>query len=304
MESILSLEPKKLTYVGIGSCPHTFVESEVEAKYDQLIPPCFHENLTEGMLIIHFDPAFKNCSDFLHQYFEKWGLIPVECEGGYHWIGECMEVILIWESINHDEHYWFFESLCDKVLQTGGKLVIQEYTGYSLENLNKRLYQAFPEKELFKRRILLDMTFETDSGCCTDMTKAQPFYDSYRNFLNVHFCTPKEITQWAGKYVELDIILVKKYKGKFLQSLNDMHCDYRRKLKGETLLFGSEFYSDDSTPDEIMRVLQGQLTIYLDILVFLRVITQSTMKEIQKLFEEYKTTDPYAWYQDVRKHIP
>jgi hypothetical protein len=28
------------------------------------------------------------------------------------------------------------------------------------------------------------------------------------------------------------------------------------------------------------------------------------MKEIQKLFEEYKTSDPYAWYQDVRKHIP
>lgn len=310
MESILrcvQLEPMELTYLGIGSSPHLQSGQTLEPKYDQLVPQCFHEVLLRDkkhMRIIHFDPDFSNCVEFLHSYFETWNLVPMEFTGGMSWLGEYLEVIVIPESIDHNEHLWFFQSLTESVLDRGGKLIIQEYTGYELDKLNKTLYAMAPNKELYKRRILLDMTYGTDTGCSTDMTKAQPFYDYNLNFLNLHFMTDEDALRWAGISMKLDEILRRKYITKFLQGLNNIHVDYRRRLKGDTLMFGHPNYNESSTPDDIMRVLQESLSSSFAILLALHSVPRDAERILKSHFLTYKGCDPYKWYESVRKVIP
>ena len=73
------------------------------------------------------------------------------------------------------------------------------------------------------------MTYETDTGCCTDMTKAQPFYDYDGNFLNLHFMTDDDAKRWVHISLKLDEILKQKYITKYLRDLNNIHVDYRRR---------------------------------------------------------------------------
>ena len=310
MESILrcvSLEPVPLTYVGIGSSPHLGPEQELDAKYDQLIPSCFHEFLVKDKLymrIIHFDPDFERCLEFLNKYFEKWNLTPIDFSEGYSWIGEHLEVIVIPQMVSHTDHYWFFQGLCEGILQTKGKLVIQQYTGDELLPLNTKLYEESPNKELFKKRALLDMTYGTDCGCCTDMTKSQPFYDYDLNFLNLHFMTDEDAKRWIGISLKLDDILKKKYLTRFLQSLNNIHVDYRRKLRGDPIMFGSPKYTDTSTADEIMNVLQNELSVSFEILVKTNYLEREMLPVLQDLFHQYKSYDPYKWYEAVKALLP
>lgn len=310
METILrhvSLEPMDFTYLGIGSCPHVAQGQTLEPKYDQLIPTCFHEFLLHDkkhMRIIHFDPAFDTYKEFLHEYFGKWNLIPMEIEGGWSWVGEYLEVILLNQRIDHEEHFWFFQSLCEAILQTKGRLVIQEYTGYELKRLNQKLYDSMEQKELYKRRCLLDMTYGTDTGCCTDMTKAQPFYDYNLNFLNLHFMTDEDAKRWIHISLKLDEILKRIYLTKFLTHLNNIHVDYRRKLKGDSIMFGHPLYTDESSCDEIMKVLQSELQKSFEILVMLKKIDPEKKPQLQNLFETYKTQDPYKWYESVKQVLP
>ena len=310
MESILDLakkEPMELTYLGIGSSPHLLANQTLDAKYDQLIPLCFHEFLVKDkkpMRIVHFDPDFANCVEFLHAYFEKWNLLPLDCSYGLRWIGQHMDVIVVSEMIHHDEHFWFFQNLSETILQRKGKLVIQEYTGYELKTLNEKLYEGAQNKELYKRRVLLDMTYGTDTGCCTDMTKAQPFYDYDLNFLNLHFLTDEEAYRWIHVSLKLDEILKQKYVTKYLQTLNNVHVDYRRRLKGESCMFGNPLYSDESSPEEIMRVLQEALQISIRMLRKIQYLDEEAEKTFKSLCLTYKGADPYKWYDSMRKVIP
>jgi hypothetical protein len=310
METILqtiSDEPMAMTYLGIGSAPHLSNDAKLEAKYDQLIPTCFHEMLhheTKTMRILHFDPWFEQQKNFLLKYFEDWKLVPVECAEGFHWIGEKLDIYVFPSRIEHEDHFWFFESLVERILNTGGKLLVQEYTGYDNQGLNTKLYQACPEKEKYTRRILFDMTYGTDTGCCTDMTKAQPFYDYNGNFINLHFMTESDAKRWVGISQKLDTILRQKYIAKYLQTLNTYHVDYRRRLKGETCLYGSPFYTNESSPDEIMKVLQQQLLINFDILQATQLVQASHKATLQELFQSYKEKDPYKWYDSVAKLLP
>jgi hypothetical protein len=308
MEAILkaaTVEPVSFTYLGIGSAPYIGPEKELDGKVDQILPLCFREFLhaKRQMRIIHFDPCFANCGEFLQQYFEKLGLLPMDCAFGYHWIGEAVEVFILPERIQHEEQYWFFESLTKAILETGGRLVIQEYTGYSQKELSQKLYNASPNKEHFKRRILLDMTYGTDSGCMTDMTKARPFYDSSFNFINLHHLTDTEAVHWIGHSPELNSLLQKIYSTKILSALNNIHVDYRRKLRGESCMFGSSDYSDESSADDIMKVLQNELHKCFNVLSKINCMEKERMSAIQTLFENYKTHDPYKWYDAVRKML-
>jgi hypothetical protein len=310
MERILRTvfyEPVDITYVGIGSSPHLTADQLLQPKYDQLVPQCFHEFLLKDkkhIRIIHFDPDFANCVEFLHVYFEKWNLLPMEFSEGMSWIGENLEVLVIPERIDHDEQFWFFQQLCDSILQTKGKLVIQEFTGYDVQPLNRKLYEATENKELFKRRILIDMTYGTDIGCSTDMTKAQPFYDFDLNFLNLHFMTDEDAKRWVHVSLKLDAILKQKYIAKYLQLLNNIHVDYRRRLKGEPCMFGHPNYTDSSTPDEIMRVLETSLQLPIEILLGLQVLGKEDVDKIKNFYANAKTMDPYKWYDAMRKVIP
>ena len=309
MESILKRceeDPMKMTYLGIGSAPHVSEPSQLSQKEDQLIPLCFHELMKKEKMpirILHFDPWFEKLQGFLTVYFERWDLVPVEFPGGMCWMGDGMEVILISSCVDHKEDLWFFETLCQTILGKKGKLVIQEFTGYSLEKLREALLASAPQKELFKRRVLIDMTYGTDLNCSTDMSKARPFYDYDGNFLNLHFLSATDALRWVGISTKVDEILKQKYIGQFLQILNNMHVDYRRRLKQDPVLFGSDLYTTDASPDEIMRALQTTLTPIFEILTKLRVVGSEENERKESLFLLYKSHDPYKWYDAMRKLI-
>lgn len=308
MKSILNIiddDPYELTYLGIGSCP-SIVKGHLHIQHDQLIPYCFHERLLKEkkqMRIIHFDPFFDSYKEFLNKYFEEWNTIPLEFEGGYRWLSETLDVLILPSRLEHKEDYKFFQTLSSTILNTKGKLIIQEYTGNSLQTLNERLYKECSQKELFKRRILLDMTFGTDMSCSTDMMRAQPFYDSSGNFVNLHFMNDVEVLRRIGISVELDTLLRKKYKSKFLETLNTIHVDYRRRLKGESVMYGSSHYTNNSTPEEIMIILQRKLTTYITLLHQLHVLQDEDERTLEEAFANYSRYDPYKWYDVIYKVV-
>jgi hypothetical protein len=310
MEAILkaiSLEPMDLTYLGIGSSPHLSNDQTLDAKHDQLIPLCFHDFILKekkSMRILHFDPHFDSQWEFLHKYFEGWNLLPMEFPGGKSWVSDTLEVIVLPQNLEHEDHYWFFEHMTETILNTKGKLAIQEYTGYELQPLQQKLYQATSQKEKFKRRILLDMSYGTDLGCCTDMTKLQPFYEYNGDFLNLQYLTEDTAKRYIGVSLALDERFKQKYRALFLQTLNHMHVDYRRKLKGESVMYGDSRYTETSSPDEIMDILQQTLRKIIEVLIPLRVLSEQSQEKLESLFASYKEHDPYKWYGYVSNVLP
>jgi hypothetical protein len=309
MEAILSRcsqEPVELTYLGIGSCPHVPKGGRLEPKYDQIFPSCFHQRVAvdkRPMRLVHFDPQFSNCKEFLDEYFAELKMAPYEFEGGYAYVGDCCEALFVPAMLDHKEHLWFFESLVDILLETKGKFILQEYTGYSLNELNQSLYERCPQKELYKRRILLDMTFGTDLGCCTDMTKIQPFYDYSSNFLNLHFMEQKELLRWIEVSPGLDKIIKQRAKTEFLQTLNQMHVDYRRKLRGEPPLSLSPLYDEHTSSERLMEILQDSLRKPFAVLMALHVVSSEAKSSLEEAFASYKGKDPYKWYDSVYKLV-
>ena len=308
LNSILKIiddDPYEMNYLGIGSCP-SIVKGHLHIQNDQLVPYCFREHILKEkkqLRIVHFDPFFENYKEFLKNYFEEWNTIPLDYKGGYRWINETLDIIIIPDRLEHKEDYIFFQNLSSSILNAKGKLVVQEYTGQSLKELNRKLYTHCEQKELFKRRILLDMTFETDSGCSTDMMRIKPFYDSSSHFINLHFMKDNEVGRRIGSSPELDTLLRKKYTSKFLHTLNSIHVDYRRKLKGESVMYGSSHYTNNSSPDEIMIILQRKLTNYFSLLYALHVVSDEDKKKLQEAFASYTTYDPYKWYDVLYKLV-
>jgi hypothetical protein len=310
MERILhsiSEEPFDFTYLGIGSAPHITSSESLDPKYDQLVPSCFSDKIKDSQKtfrLLHFDPWFDHCEGFLDSYFGNLGLIRIDFEGGYRWINNHIDVIVIPSSISHQDHLWFFQRLVNSILNTKGTLLIQEYTGYELSDLRKNLYATTALREKFKRRILVDMTYGTDIGCCTDMTIAQPFYDYDGNFLNVALFSEEETKRWIGVSLKLDTILCKIYTFRFLSDLNSIHVDYRRRLKGDTTMYGSSEYTDITSADTIMQVLQRRLLKSFDILLTTNIVGKREQETLHSLFQTYKNDDPYKWYDKVYKLIP
>ena len=310
METILHIqsdEPVDITYLGIGSCPHVLEGQKLDPNVDQLIPQCLTEfivQMKKPMRIVHIDPAFDRYKPFLDTYFKDYNVISVEFQHGYRWMNDSLDILIIPDRIEHKDHLWFFEGLVDIVLNTKGKLLIQEYTGYEVKDLHQKLYESCSQKEKYKRRVLLDMTYGTDTGCCTDMLKAQPFYDYNGDFLNLQFMTDADAKRWVGISLKLDELLRKKYTTHYLQTLNSIHVDYRRKLKGDTLMYGSSEYTEASSPDEIMVVLQKRLSTSLELLLLLRGVDAESKQKFEQLCKDYKMYDPYKWYDMMNKLMP
>lgn len=304
MNSILrrcAEEPVGLTYLAIGSCPHPTPEFPLTSKTDQLFPLCFHERVTtdkEPMRLIHFDPGFQRSEEVLRGYWSELKMTKIDWEEGDHWISDTLDVLLVSDFLSQTDHLWFLESLVETILETKGKLVIQDYTGASLQDLRTKLFTSCPQKELFKRRILLDMSYGTDCGCSTDMTVVQPFYDLSSNFLPLHWMNPDDLKSWCGRTPKLDAMLLKRTRAQYLEALNHIHVDYRRKKQGLTVLYGSPLYSNDSSCEEVLSVLRITLVPLADLLQALRKGAPLVSK-LTTLFETALTEDPYKWYEKV-----
>jgi hypothetical protein len=68
-------------------------------------------------------------------------------------------------------------------------------------------------------------------------------------------------------------------------------------------MFHNKYYNESSTPDEIMAVLQKLLSERYDIFRKMKLISPEKEQEIIILFQNYRTIDPYKWYDSVNKII-
>ena len=79
--------------------------------------------------------------------------------------------------------------------------------------------------------------------------------------------------------------------------------NYRRRVKGDTLMNTCEWYGESATPDEIMSVLQNEINQTLPVLTQLGYLTPEKKTALHELFKEYYMVDMYEWSSLVKKVI-
>ena len=276
------------TYVGIGSCPHHETVEELTDAWDQLIPVFIRGKAAK---IIHYDPAFEVREEFLNDYFEMKNFNKVDT---FHWVSSLMEVILHPKRFEHPEDDHILEELAEAAIRTDAKLIVQEFTGKELTESFKAAYAKSSSPHNFKRNVLFDITYGNDCHCMTDMTKYRPLYNKHGDLINFLLYTEKEIHTLIGLSTEVNNLIKIYYVKKYLTIIN-LQVDYRRKLKGDGILFPMNGYSEESTPDEIMACLQSKIKPILSIFDSLGMMSPQKLGILESLLSNYRDYDVYKW---------
>jgi len=309
--------PREFTYLGIGTTPHLSVD-KLDEKWDQILPVFLLEYIQktdDSIRVIHIDPSYEGKLNFLHSYFKtgNWRSkvninFEYDTSDGLHvWRSEDhrIEIIFIFDSFNHNNNWNnkdndpFFDHYINIVLSNNHKLVVQEFTGFELDRLFKSLYNKSKNKELFKKKILFDVSYGNDCSCMTDLTVHKPVYDKNGDFYNFTLYNDKDFINIIGVNERIDNIIRKYFEKVYRSKVNDIHVDYRRKLKGDNILFNNPRYNNNSKPDEIMMILQDELSQLIKVFQQLKIINEDKMKLINELFSNYFEYDVYKWNQSV-----
>jgi hypothetical protein len=200
----------------------------------------------------------------------------------------------------------FLEEMSEKVLDVGGKMVVQDFSsGMSDQYLSDAFQTAFQKTsrpDTFKKNILFDITYG-EASCSTDMSTTRPVYDRNGNFINFAQYSQKEMLEIWGYDKALDKLTKKLFLKKFRTVLDELHGNYRRRFLGSTLLYKKAEYDDTSESAVVMEVLQKELHKVFEILMMMGIVTEEKKSEMNMLFANYKTIDMYHWNNCVRKLI-
>ena len=325
-------DPVDFTYVGIGSAPRFEDPTQMTPEYDQILPSFILDLIFIGsahaqtVRCYHFDPRFdlnviKNYLEhkdmgFVYEPFEEKNNI-------YIFRTNCLELIFIKEFFQHTpvQHPngpvlteadfkktddGLLEALCEITLLHKKHLIVQEFTGTSIQSLFKELYAKSYERNDFKNRILFDITYNTDWGCCVDMGKYKPIYKKDGHFFNFTLATEAELQKLVGTHIKIDEFIGIYFKREYKNTLNNYCVDYRRKLlRNEPGLFLKPEDGVDETTDAdtIMGLLQKKLKFYLPILKSVRVIDDFKIQYATDLMTTYHNYDPYKWYDEMDKIV-
>ena len=210
------------------------------------------------------------------------------------WSNDFIEIILSKEAIYHPESDWFLKEMADKVLEAEGRLVVQEFTGRELSDTCKLIYTSTLSKDMFRKKILFDITYGEACHCVTNMTKYKPFYDIQGNFYNFTLYTLKEMVDYIGISKQMDTLIYSYFYKEYKKILNEQHVQYRRNLMKMDNATGED-------PDKMMASLQSNLKSLFPIF---RALTNLKEEELSKLFDEYRLYDVYKWYNLVNNHLP
>ena len=237
--SFLSLTPASFNYVGIGSCPHSTVLADLNDAWDQLVPVFVRERLrTDFVRCIHFDPAFDHRLDFLKEYFATRHpsltySAPTDHTPFHAWTSRGFEVLLASHAFDHPTDDGFLEQLSEKILDVGGKLVVQDFSsGMSDQYLSDAFQNAFQKTtrpDSFKKSILFDMTYG-EASCSTDMSTTRPVYDREGDFINFAQFKPQEMLAIWGYNPALDKLTKKLFMKKLLLQLTWPNVKIREQL--------------------------------------------------------------------------
>lgn len=313
------IEPS-FVYVGIGSCPHTQIITEYTDNWNQILPVFMRDVLETTSLpvrILHFDPAFGYQPDkieFLQAYFDSISLQLAYDPETKTWSNKRVTIILSSMSFNHTDKYmsvkesddWFLEELAAHVIQTNSKLVVQEFTGRDLDQVFKTAFNKSPTQNKFKNNILFDITYGTNSTCSTNMSNYKPLYDVRENFCNLLLNTPDELKRYIGTNPRVDEYVKQYFTKQYNTILNNYHVDYRRRTRGETILFTNELYNDTSSPELIMELLETELCSLIPVFRDLKVTNiekESRLFLLLETYKSYKGNDMYTWYNLAKSVI-
>jgi len=318
MNSLLSAlgNSPDLTYVGVGSAIHDL--PGLSPKSDQIIPVFVGEAMIEGHTVtaIHFDPMFKY--DIMEEYFKKRYPMAEMRHLGYAWYWKfgLLEVYILPMAFEHKSHgdlaedddVDFIDALINRVLHSArGRLVFQQYTGYDPVATFKGLYAASKRQADFKDRVLFDVSYGADTGCCTDMTRWKPIIAPHGGFMNFLLYDTDEMRSIIGFRRDVDELIYGYFKKDFIQTVNDNHVNYRRRLRGEDCMFTVGFpYGVAADPDEIMRHLIGRINWHADIFRRLGYLKPENEIQLAQLLLTYKPSqgvNVYDWYSAITKIV-
>lgn len=303
-----------LTYIGVGSAIHDL--PGLSSKSDQIIPVFIGEAMMEGRTVtaIHFDPMFK--FDVMEEYFKKRYPMAEFRHLGYAWYWKfgLLEVYILPMSFEHksldtqEDDINFLQALINKVLYTAGsRLVFQQYTGYDPVATFKDLYAASKRQADFKDRVLFDVSYGADTGCCTDMTRWKPILAPHGGFMNFLLYDVDEMRSIIGFRKDVDELIYGHFKKDFIQTVNDNHVNYRRRLRGEDCMFTKGVpYSSTADPEEIMKYLKAKIYDFMEIFKRLDLLTAENELKLAELMLTYKPSqgvNVYDWYSAVTKIV-
>ena len=293
--------PRRYTYFAIGSAPHHSVSS-MTPKWDQIVP-VFLKEVKSPKRAIHYDPSFK--LPWLMEYFKDAKF--TEFADGWRFVLGNLEVILFPKEFKHCGQYnevkddWIVESLVRQSLEEKTLFVLQEYTGQEVVTWFQKLYEASTYKGLFKSKILFDMSYGDDTGCMTDLTKYRPYYTRQGDFINLTLMTGDEMQKVIGVDSGVDAHIVKFYRSKCIMLVEFHFVNYRRRVKGESVLNHCMWYGDTARPEEIMEVLHGKFGEIAPVLQRLGFLTGDKMSELEGLLTKYYLVDMYDWAPMFKK---
>jgi len=305
---------RDLTYVGVGSAIHDL--PGMTDKTDQIIPLFVKEMMCDNKKItaIHFDPMFK--FDVMEEYFKKHYPMAEMRHLGYAWYWNfgLMEVYILPMAFEHksrdpeDHDVDFMDALINRVLQSAtGRLVFQQYTGYDPVATFKDLYAVTKRPADFKDRILFDVSYGSDTGCCTDMSRWKPIIAPHGGYMNFLLYDTYEMCSIIGFRPDVDTLIYGYFKKEYIQLVNDNHVNYRRRLRGDDCMFTVGLpYPANADPDVIMRYLIGEINKKMDIFRRLGYLSSENEIKLAELLLSYKPSqgvNVYDWYSAMTKIV-
>jgi hypothetical protein len=155
--------------------------------------------------------------------------------------------------------------------------------------------------------VLFDISYGSDTGCCTDLTRWRPIYTPHGGYMNFLLYDMDEMTSIIGYNQVVDKLIFDHFKKDFVKTVNDNHVNYRRRCKEDTCLFLSGMpYNETADPEVIMRHLQKEIYRYVEIFKRLDMLTPEKEVELAGLMRRYKAADGvnvYDWYSAVTKIV-
>ena len=183
------------------------------------------------------------------------------------------------------------------------QLIVQQYTGLELSPIGKKMYRRSPNPTLHLDRVLFDITYGLACNCSTNLTRYRPFLDDKGNFRNLLLLSDHRALSLAGIDPAIDQIISQDYVRNYKKILNDYHVDYRRRCRGDPVLFQSPYYDSETSPEAIMDVLQQLLSPLFHTLKSLNKIVAGGQQQFNEHFENYIEYDVYKWQSDMDKLI-
>ena len=329
-------DPRDLTYLGIGSGPST--TEPLTAETDQIMPSFLRQELGKAPVrAIHFDPALhenqgRERMAFLSAYFEKSfpGLthsVPTRDQPFHKWSSPQLEVIVVPEALYYqgdaqvfsphprrdqdDEE--FLTRISHAVIHSGGRLVVQDFSGRSQVGPLKRVFQAMsPDEQIaFKERVLFDMTYG-DGHCSPDMKSMKPLTDAHGHFINFALFNSEEKRAAIATHPELRPIAHAQLVAQFKSVLNEHYPQYRQTMLSD--VEGIDPATRHAHAAAIMTVLREGLSRQIEVLRQIpQAISEARFLEFQELLARLEAQTQqgksakqaiYDWYTQANRLLP